>query len=522
MLEDMKRRQFLGVASALGAGLLASRCSTPQKQGTGPVDGERAYKYRIAFDAWVNDVRNEAIPLANWPLGILDDETVESNIRNFDALKETGYNSVDIFGLLATHDWPVDIHSVVDGERRRRVHKILKAAHERGLKVLYAMGVYSWGFDEIIKHDPAVQGDNRSAMCAAKEESWEWQKKVLDYVMEEFDFDGFHLEPSDQGRCNDERCRHWGDVEYYSRINRMCADYVRSKRPEMWLIAILIGWGTWGKDFTDEEKDHLVEMSRSVDCIFDQGHRQPYIPPEKRREFIQRLHCGYGTSGGIWVYPPQRWERSRWFLPYTIRTGNHIKELYEDGGQGIMYYQGPPINPGVEVNIGFGGRIMSDTGKDLEDALAEVLETLYKPKSAGAHRQLVDIFQRAENVYFDQWPDAKILEYGGHTIIPKRITPPPGEVHLTTLFGVSPGPATYLTEPFLDTEGRIAYKEGLVSILKDISKIENDFRDEGRIKRIQKCISNTLLDINNIGMSKNETKVWRDSPHSSSIVEPLP
>ena len=120
----------------------------------------------------------------------------------------------------------------------------------------------------------------------------------------------------------------------------------------------------------------------------------------------------------------------------------------------------------------------------------------------------MDIFQRAENVYFDQWTDEKIQE--------QRKIPPPGELHLTTLFGVSPGAATYLTEPFLDTEGRIAYKEGLVSILKDISKIENDFRDEGRIKRIQKCISNTLLDINTIGMAKNEIKVWKDSPQTWS------
>ena len=73
-----------------------------------------------------------------------------------------------------------------------------------------------------------------------------------------------------------------------------------------------------------------------------------------------------------------------------------------------------------------------------------------------------------------------------------------------------------MTEPYLDTEGRIAYKEGLVSILKDISKIENDFRDEGRIKRIQKCISNVLVDINNIGMVNNETKVWRDAPQTWS------
>jgi len=48
--------------------------------------------------------------------------------------------------------------------------------------------------------------------------------------------------------------------------------------------------------------------------------------------------------------------------------------------------------------------------------------------------------------------------------------------------------------------------------LKDILKIENDFRDGGRIKRIQKCIHNALLDINNIGMAKNETKVLSDRP----------
>ena len=519
MLEDMKRRQFLGVASALGAGLLASRCSTPQKQGTGPVDGERAYKHRFAFDVWINDVRNEAMPLENWPYGVLDDKTVDGLVRALDVQSEAGYNAIDIAGLLSTYAWPVDIKSVATADRNRRVNKILKAAHERNMKVIcFPAGIMSWGFDEIIKHDPAVRTDSPHLMNPLREESWGWTRKVFDFMIDNYEIDGIHLEAADQGRCNTQEClEKWpNDVAYYSYQTARVADYIRAKRPELILTAILLGWGSWGKDFTDEEKDRLVELSRSVDCMFDQGHRQTYIPQEKRREFIQRLHCDYGTSGGIWVYPPQRWERSRWFLPYTIRTGNHIKELYEDGGRGIMYYQGPTLNPSTEVNIAFGGRIMSDTGKDVGEVLAEVLESLYRPKTTAAHRQLVDIFQRAENVYFDQWPDAKILEYGGHTIIPKRITPPPGEVHLTTLLGVSPGPATYLTEPFLDTEGRIAYKEGLVSILKDISKIENDFRDEGRIKRIQKCISNALVDVNTIGMVNNETKVWKDAPQTWS------
>jgi hypothetical protein len=67
-------------------------------------------------------------------------------------------------------------------------------------------------------------------------------------------------------------------------------------------------------------------------------------------------------------------------------------------------------------------------------------------------------------------------------------------------------------EPFLNTEGRLAYKSGLVSILKDVRALENDCSDDGRLRRIQQCISNTLLDINTIAMVKNETKVWKDSP----------
>ena len=98
---------------------------------------------------------------------------------------------------------------------------------------------------------------------------------------------------------------------------------------------------------------------------------------------------------------------------------------------------------------------------------------------------------------------------GLNRITLKRKTPSPGEVHLTTIRGDTPGPAVYLTGPFLDTEGRMAYKKGLVSILKDILKIENDFRDGGRIKN---CIHSALLYINNIGMAKNGTIVWSDRP----------
>jgi len=47
-----------------------------------------------------------------------------------------------------------------------------------------------------------------------------------------------------------------------------------------------------------------------------------------RREFIARLKCDYGTSGGFWVYPPPRWDRLRWFFPYVHRTGEFPARIY--------------------------------------------------------------------------------------------------------------------------------------------------------------------------------------------------
>ena len=495
----MHRRKFLGLASAATAHILSGGSAGAQGR------PKRAYKYRFAFNAWINDVRNESMPLENWPYGVLDDKTVDATIRALDLQSEAGYNGLDIIGLMATYSWPVDIKSVADRDRERRIKKILSAAHQRKIKVIcFPTGVYSWGFDEIIRQNPAIQTDNKHVMNPLREESWEWQRKIYDFMLDNYEVDGFHLESGDQGRCKTKECmERWpSDAAYHCYVTGKSADYLRSKRRDLILTAILLGYSTWGREFTDDEKDELVKLSRSVDCLFAQGHGQPFIPQAKRRVFIKRLHCDYGTSGGIWIYPPQRWERTRWFLPYTIRTGTHIKQLYEDGGRGVMYYQGPVINPSTEVNIAFGGRIMSDVGKNVEEVLAEVLESLYRPKSTAAHRKLVEVFQRAENVYFAQW-DAERIHAG-------RKRPPPGELHLTSLFGASPNASDYLMEPFLTTEGRLACKEGLVSIYMEVLKIENDFADNGRIARIKKGIEGALVDINNIAASKGETKVWDD------------
>jgi len=462
------------------------------------------------------------MPFDNWPYGVLDDHTVAGITEALDRQSESGYTAIDLAGLWTTYGWPVDIENAVDKDRQRHIGQIVKAAHDRKMKVIcFPSGILNWGFDEIIKLHPALQTDNKHEMNPLSDEAWEWQYRVCDYVANNYEIDGFHLEAADQGRCKTQEClAKWPtDVAYYSYVTSKLANYIRKHHPSLSIVATVQSFTTWGVGFSQEDKAQLVELSKSIDCLFDQGHRSTYIPKEQWPDFIQSLHCSYGTSGGIWVYPPQRWDRTSWFLPYTQGTGKHLKDLFAAGGRGIMFYQGPVANPGAEVNIVFGGRLMADIEKNCEDALYETIEFLYHPKTSAAHHQLVEVFQRAENIYFDQWDIAKIEERSVLWTVPDASkdssgssvkTPPPGELHLEDIFGASPGASLYLMEPYLDTTGRMHYKQGLIGIYKDVVKIENEFNDGGRIGRIKKGIETAVRDINNIAMSRNERQIWND------------
>src|SRR5215469_384494 len=500
---ELDRRQFIGVSSAAGLGLVLGPSYASQ---TAPAVPDReGYRYRIAFNAWINDVRNEPMTLDNWPYGVLDDKTVDAIVKALDVQSESGYNIVDILGFWTTYAWPSDIGHVVDRDQQRRINQVLKAAHDRKIKVIcFPSGILNWGFDNILKEHPELGTDNKHELNPLKEESWQWLFKVFDYAANNYNIDGFHLEAADQGRCKTPECMEkWPDnVAYYSSVTGQLADYLRRKYPHLLLVATIQGFSSWGKGFTDEHVGHIVDLSKKVDCLVDQGHRGTYVPESDWNEFASKLHCAYGTSGGIWVYPPQRWNRTRWFLPYVQRTGKHMQDLYQAGGRAVMYYQGPIMNPSTEVNMDFGGRMMTHTGKSVEDVLGDTLEHLYRPKNGSALKRLVAVYQSAEDAYFQQWNRERIQE--------ALKAPPPGELHLMNLFGATPGASVYLLEPFLDMQGRLKYKEGLISVYKEISAIDGEFEDGSRIARMKQGIAETLVDINNIAKSKNESDVWDD------------
>ncbi|HTL28429.1 MAG TPA: twin-arginine translocation signal domain-containing protein [Tepidisphaeraceae bacterium] len=505
----MHRRQFLKGAALGSAALVAGH--TPDLLGatastltlSAPAN---AFPYRIAFGCWMNDVRLTPLPLEDWPAPQLDDETALSLIRTMDVQQAAGFNFFDVWGFFATFGWPVDIQSAIDEPRRQRINKILAAAKERGIKMSLGFGTYSWGYDAIIAADPEVRGKQADglphphAMCDANPKSFEYVKKILDFVLGQWDFGAVHLESCDLGCCMCKDCAGKdGIVGYNARINKKTAEYIKSKWPQKTVYVITINWVQGHPHFTEEEKAHVVELSKNVDCIFDQGHTGFHVDPATRREFIPKLKCAYGTSGNLWLYPDQRFDRASFFLPFVKRAVTGIKEQFADGVRACLYYQGPVSNAGTEIQIAAGGRALSDTSKSVEEILASSIEPYYKPKDTAAHQKLVDLFLLAEECYFGNWPAQKdsFLKLYGFV---------PGEFKLWQgLFGKTPGPATYLLEPMLAAKGRAEYKKGLESILRDLPTLAGKCDDGGRLENIQRSITVTLTMLNTVSNALHDT-----------------
>ena len=501
---NVNRRNFL--KTSLGATALATVNPTQlfetNENRASITKNSNALDYRIAYGCWVNDMRLEPLPLEDWPADMMDDETVRSVFKALDVQSHFKYNWLDTWGLLATTSWPLNLGKGIDNDRSRRVKKILAYAHDRGIKVIYGMGVMSWGYEKIIENDPSLTAINRDgslnkkAMCDANPKSFEWVKKILDFVLSEFDFDGLHLESMDQGGCFCPHCAgKAGIVEYHSRINAKTADYIRSKWPEKLINVIPISWAMDSKGhFTESDKKYIIELSKHIDGFYDQGWHGTYIRPVERPAFIKQLHCAYGTSGGRWVYPAQRWDRESFFIPHMQHQAKAIKEQFAQGSRGLMHYQGPVNNPGTEVNIACGGLMSSDTSQNIEDVVAQVIEDLYRPQSVSAHKKLTNIFLKGEDAYFGHWGNSDA-----------------GEIYMDLLVGDSPGPAGYLTQlKCLDGAGRLYYKKALIPLLRDLQGIESSFNDDGRIKALKRSMTITLTLLNTIMYAKGEPMISND------------
>jgi hypothetical protein len=464
------------------------------------------FENRVAFGVWINDFRNEPIR-EDWPAVRIDARTIEDFSRTIVFLKEAHYTALDIFGLLTNRDWPLDIQSVVDPERKAQVDRFIEVAHANGIRIIYGLGVYSWGFETIIKSDPDVRGTNPLVLCGSSERSRSWMHKVIDYVAGNFQVDGFHLEVADQGRCRCPQCSKQTNVAYYCRLNQETARYIRSRWPEKTLLVNTSGYLPWGDCIGKDEFQRVYELGNDIDIFIDGGNHGLFIAEKDRAEFIAGLPCEYGTSGGFWVYPPQRWDRLRWFLPYVARDGAHLEQLHRDGGRSCELYLGPLVNPGVELNILCNGLKASDLSRSGENVLSEAVEGLYKPRNAAGRSALVELFGQAEEAFFANWSPRRrpgVREEHSDGIDPlfewSQAAPEravPGELFLEPLFGAQPGFPAYLAV-HMEPEGRARYRRSLRQIQDQLGLLADQFDDAGRIERVRACIQNTLADIERV------------------------
>lgn len=447
----MIRREFLATAAA--ASLPAA---------------VEPFRYR-GYLGWITDLATIADTNAAWPSMKLDDPLMRDYHVTFRLMREWKLQDLCIWGLYVSRAWPVDLKSSVTQERGARVEKLIADAHSHGVRVISGLGVYSWGFDEILKANPHLMKGNKSTMCGSEDESWEWMRKVIDYVFTRFPIDGVSMQSADQGRCPCDNCKRYTETEYHVRLNIKCAEYIHAKYPKK-LVAV----SGWGMRFNDPASlPHLQALGKNIDYLIDvrDSARQ------QRKRIIEGLPCAFGTLGGPQVEPPQHWPRDRWFLPTIRSVGEHLQQLHAEGGRACEWFYHIMANPGCEISTWVAARVLADPGVEWRKHLDQSLERIYKTTRVSTRDGLAEGFLAAEHAYLRHMPE--FLS---------------GTISLEPLVSSEPGPPVYLTKR-LKPEQRQAYSADLRLARAQFEKLAGDVPEKGRLRTILRCIDNVQKDL---------------------------
>jgi len=116
---------------------------------------------------------------------------------------------------------------------------------------------------------------------------------------------------------------------------------------------------------------------------------------------VQNLDCAFGSVGGVFIEPPQHWDRMRWFVPCGLGSARVLSKLWADGGRACEYFYRPFANPVEEVSWRTGAKILSSSLTVPETALAEAAEAVYGV-TGSVLNSLTDWFARGEEAYFSR------------------------------------------------------------------------------------------------------------------------
>jgi hypothetical protein len=434
-----------------------------------------SFRYR-GYLGWITDLATLPDTNAAWPSMRIDRQLLKDYSQTFGVMKEIGLQDLCIWGLYVSRAWPVDIASAVQPQRAKLVEQLIADAHKNHIRVVSGLGIYSWGFDEILKANPQLAKTSPNAMCGSDERSWEWMRKVIDFVFTRFPIDGVSMQSADQGRCKCDQCSRFSDTEYHARLNIRCADYIRSRWPKK--VVAVSGWGMRFED--PASLPHLVELSRHIDYLIDVTDSSRRRDPALRQKLIAELHCAFGTLGGPQVEPPQHWARDRWFLPTVRRVGDHLTALYADGGRACEWFYHILANPGDEVSTWVAGKFLSNPSVTWQKHLDTTVERLYRVRQSEVRQALCEAFLAAEDAYF-------------------RYIPPTtcGTISMEPLVSSAPGPPVYLTKRLSAAE-RAQYSESLERTREQFEKLLPEIPEKKRMQRILSCIDNARKDCKSV------------------------
>ncbi len=446
-------------------------------------DTNPGFEHRLLL-GWIND--NSSVPLAGkrWPIIDVGERTIADYGEYLRIARQYGYAGITLWGLCVSHAWPVPLQDCLTPDRRRVIDFILRESERLGIKVLMGLGVYSWGFEQIIRHDPSTardegrmswgkfRPDNGVVMCYHSPSARDWMRKVIDFCVTEVGTHGFGFQSGDQGRCYCRQCREISDMEHHARLIGETAAYVRDRYPEQ-----LLGMSAWGIDLgKDSDLEMLKRMSRQLCFMTDVTDQLARAGEGFRRSLVEQLPCALGSLGGTVVVPPQRWERDRWFLPHAALTARSIQALYADGGRAFEFFMGPLANPQYNLMTRFVGLMLRNPRQEFRIALRQVVEDVYSPRSSVAADDIVQWLLDAEQAYFAR--------------IPGPIT---GEFDFEPLMGETAGEPIYLTR--LSKEALREYEQDMERLAGRLPGLASECARPEELHKIGRCLRNVVDDI---------------------------
>jgi hypothetical protein len=357
---------------------------------------QKGFEHR-GYLGWMIDMSRTECHDA-WPSVKLDSTMIADYAETLDFLQRSGMNEITLWGLFTNKYWEPEVEKTIDSNRKALIDKVIRMAHQRKIKVILGMGVYSWGFNKILQEHPELGCNcNAHVLDWSNQKSWDWQKKVFDYTIDNFDFDGISMQSADLGRCNCGESAKMTDLEYHAVINQKAVKYIRSKKPNY-----IIGISGWGMNFGNPaDLKSIKKMIKGVDYLIDVEETSLKEGRKYRQELIKAIApCRFGNTAVPNVEPIQRLPRNAYFVPTLFHASQNLKDLFADGGLACETYARTRGNPGDKVTIEVIAKILSNPEMDTNKALAEVIQDIYQPVDQETSAELAAIFKEAENAFF--------------------------------------------------------------------------------------------------------------------------